>query len=114
MQQFYIATEPTYIAEIVKGCGFDITAPNDRAEDSGWSRISSETLIDLKPSSILYLAKDSKDAEEVTQHFKQNYTMMDAIKNNSFFVYDDPHITIPGPFIFKEQEKICELLRHND
>ena len=110
MQQFYIANSPSYLADIGHDCGFEIVTPK-QADDSGWTRISSETLIKLNPNNILYLAKTPEDAAEVKQSFKQNYPMLDAVKYDRLYVYDDPQITIPGLSVFNNETKLCEFLK---
>lgn len=110
MQQFYTATPPAYLADIVKDCGFSIlTTPQDSA--SGWTRIESETLILLNPPDILYLARNSDEARNFKDQFMKQYSMLDAVKKNHLFVYDDPQITIPSPNLFTQQSKLCQFLR---
>ena len=110
MQQFYTATPPAYLADIVKDCGFNIqTTPLDSA--SGWTRMESETLISLNPSDILYLARNHEDAKNFEEQFIKQYAMLDAVKTHHLFVYDDPQITIPGPNLFTQQSKLCQFLR---
>ena len=109
-QQLYIAQKPSYLAELVEGCGFQPLHLND----DSWSRIEAEKLIQRNPEYIVFFARSADDAGEIRKAFIKNYPMISAVLLDHLFVYDDPDITVPGPDIGKRQLDLCHFLRESN
>ena len=106
MMQFYTAHAPTYIAELVSGCGFAPIAVGSRP----WSRIEAEKLIQIDPPTIVFLARSREDADEVRKQFIQSYPQLHAVRSGRVLFYGNPDITVPGPEMGKRQRVLCEAL----
>lgn len=108
MQQFYTAQPPAFIAELVEGCGYEVL----RIKSESWSQLSAEDLMVLNPDRILFLARSSEDAKQVSVEFDRVLgASLDAVGHGQFYVYDDPGITVPGPEMGRRQRKLCQWLK---
>ena len=107
LHSFYIAEPSSYISQLAAGCGIETIRYRDR--ESAWSMLDAETLIDMNPEYIIFLAYSPQDAREIDKSFREIYSELNAVRNNHLLVYDDPAITIPGPDMGIQQEKLCQV-----
>lgn len=110
MLQFYTAQSPAYLADLVRGCGYEVI----QASHTPWTRVSAEQLIEFNPTSILFLAHDSDDAQQIASEMRKLYPTLQAVARGKLFVYDDPELSVPGPDIAHSQSKLCAWLHKND
>lgn len=110
MLQFYTAQSPAYLADLVRGCGYEVI----QASQNPWARVSAEQLIELNPTSILFLAHDSDDAQQIASEMRKLYPTLHAVAHDKLFVYDDSDLSVPGPDIAHSQSKLCAWLHKND
>lgn len=107
MQQFYTAQSPAFIADLVEGCGYHVM----HVKTEAWARLDAETLIQMNPEQILFLARGTSDAAQVKSEFVRVFqSSLDAVKTGRLYVYDDPDITVPGPEMGRRQQKLCNWL----
>ncbi len=105
-QQLYLADSDSYLSELSSGCGLSpVTTSNQK-----WTRIEAEKLIAMNPQNILFFARSPEDAVVVRREFEKQYPMLDAVRANKVFVYNEPDITVPGPDMPKRQKKLCEAV----
>lgn len=105
LRSFYIAEPSSFIAKLADGCGFDVIQYRDN--DSAWSHLDAEKLIDINPEYIIFLTYSPQDAREIDRLFRKIYSELDAVRNNRLIVYDDPSITVPSPNMGIRQERLC-------
>lgn len=107
MQRFYLAQSPAFIADLVEGCGYEIM----RVKPEIWAHLDAETLINIQPERILFLARSPEDAEQVRSEFQRVFfSSLQAVQSGQFYVYDNPDITIPGPEMGRRQQMLCDFL----
>ena len=106
VQQFYIAQAPSYLAEVIAGCGFEVIS----TRGGSWVRIDAEKLIELGPEVIVYFVHDAGEKGEILQMFRKYYSSLGAVRGDRVLVYGNPSVLVPGPLLGRKQREVCEAL----